>query len=168
VATSIDRAPRGNHRRQPELNGWVAKRHGCRPGYHFIHETRPEEHGPQWLGAKPFDTSKLQRVGNGLAAGLDRSLDWIHLPVPRARDDVEYFARLAHLELRTETELYLRLVHVTDGIAGAIRRIQAASEIVPASFGIATECGFGRRPSESIPELLQLHWDIATQTVTAG
>jgi len=101
------------------------------------------------------------RVANSLAAGLDRSLDWIHLPVPRARQDAEYFAPLVHLELRTETELYLGLVHATDGVAGSVRRIQAASEIVRMPFGIATECGFGRRPSESVPDLLQLHCDIA-------
>ena len=27
-------------------------------------------------------------------------------------------------------------------------------------FDIATECGFGRRPSEQMPELLQIHRDL--------
>ena len=28
-------------------------------------------------------------------------------------------------------------------------------------FGIATECGFGRRPAETIPELLRIHAEAA-------
>jgi hypothetical protein len=28
-------------------------------------------------------------------------------------------------------------------------------------FGIATECGFGRRPADSIPALLRLHAELA-------
>ena len=37
---------------------------------------------------------------------------------------------------------YLGLVHRTDGLDGARRRLAAAKKVVT-DFGIATECGFG-------------------------
>ena len=44
--------------------------------------------------------------------------------------------------------------------SGSTERVKAAQKAIN-NFGIATECGFGRRPPESIPVLLQLHADIA-------
>jgi hypothetical protein len=65
---------------------------------------------------------------------------------------------LAKLRLHPETELYLGLVHLTDGLEGTRRRAGAARGVVP-TFGLATECGLGRRPPETVRELLQLHVD---------
>jgi hypothetical protein len=73
-------------------------------------------------------------------------------------DDV--IAPLSDLRIAKDTELYLGLVHFTDGIDGAMRRLTAAQKFVK-EFGIATECGFGRRPSDTIPALLSLHREIA-------
>jgi len=42
------------------------------------------------------------------------------------------------------------------GVEGARRRMAAAERYVT-DFGIATECGFGRRLPEMIPEFLQLY-----------
>ena len=42
---------------------------------------------------------------------------------------------------------------------GGRKRIEAASSAV-ANFGVATECGFGRRKTETIPELLTLHREL--------
>ncbi len=53
------------------------------------------------------------------------------------------------------------MVHFTDGVAGTQRRIEAAQRIVT-NFGVATECGFGRRPPETIPDLLRIHSEAAT------
>ena len=53
------------------------------------------------------------------------------------------------------------LVHYTDGVEGAHKRLMAAEKVV-SDFGIATECGFGRRPrAQDIRELLGLHTQIA-------
>jgi hypothetical protein len=76
--------------------------------------------------------------------------------VPRDRDDVGYFTPLGDLALHDDTELYLGLVHFTDGVEGTERRIAAASKVV-SSFGVATECGMGRRPSEQVVPLLDIH-----------
>jgi hypothetical protein len=35
-------------------------------------------------------------------------------------------------------------------------------------FGIATECGFGRRPPETVPELLALHRAVLSATAVAA
>jgi hypothetical protein len=81
------------------------------------------------------------------------------LPIPRDRDDADYLEPLRGLAL-DPAELYLGLVHLTDGIAGAARRLATARRSV-SRFGVATECGFGRRLTETIPALLELHRAVA-------
>jgi len=91
----------------------------------------------------------------------NEDIDWLHMPVPRGRSDEAYFAPLRHLRLHPGTRLYLGLVHYTDGVEGARKRLMAAEKVV-SDFGIATECGFGRRPrAQDIRELLGLHAQIA-------
>ena len=124
-------------------------------GYHLCYGDAGHKHF-----VEPEDTTKLVDVANGIAAGLKRSLNWISMPVPRNRSDDAYFAPLKNLQLHPETELYLGLVHFTDGVEGTRRRIKAAQRVV-VNFGVATECGFGRRPSETIPELLRIHSEVA-------
>ncbi|MFZ0837007.1 MAG: hypothetical protein WAM77_06115 [Xanthobacteraceae bacterium] len=68
---------------------------------------------------------------------------------------------MAGLNLRPTTELYLGLIHLTDGIQGAQRRIATADTVVN-RYGVATECGFGRRPPDTILSLLDLHRAVAT------
>jgi hypothetical protein len=48
------------------------------------------------------------------------------------------------------------LVHFTDGVDGAQRRIETAQKYV-SEFGVATECGFGRRPPETVADLMEIH-----------
>ncbi|WP_280425438.1 hypothetical protein [Nocardia carnea] len=120
-------------------------------GYHLCYGDFGHRHF-----VEPADTSKLVAVASGVAAALHRPLQWVHMPVPKDRTDEAYFAPLADLTLHPETALYLGLVHASDGFEGARRRIESARGVVP-RFGIATECGMGRRPSEQIPALLDLH-----------
>ncbi len=120
-------------------------------GYHFCYGDVQHRHFKE-----PGDARKLVDVANALAASLGRALNWVHLPVPRERVDDAYHAPLAELRLRAETELYLGLVHHTDGVEGTARRIEVARRFA-SGFGIATECGWGRRPPATIPELLRLH-----------
>jgi hypothetical protein len=102
----------------------------------------------------------MVEFANGLIRGLNRSLDFIHMPVPRDRNDVSYFRPLVHFEKPVKTELYLGLIHITDGVEGTKSRIAAAREVIQ-DFGVATECGFGRRPPETILQLLDLHNKVA-------
>jgi hypothetical protein len=126
-------------------------------GLHLCYGDFGHEHFVQ-----PADAGNLAEVSERISAQLTRPIDWIHLPVPRDRTDPSYFAPLAGLSLGAETTIYLGLIHATDGIPGALRRITAASGAVP-EFGLATECGFGRRPPESVRSLMQLHADVAEQ-----
>jgi hypothetical protein len=106
-------------------------------------------------------------LANAISAGIGRSIELIHMPVPRGRSDDDYFAPLKLLALRDETRVSLGLVHYTDGVEGTRRRITTAKKFLP-HFLIATECGFGRRPPETIPGLLAIHAEIAgTRAATA-
>jgi hypothetical protein len=91
---------------------------------------------------------------------VERRIDWVHLPVPRDRDDDAYFKPLTELAMQPATELYLGLLHHTDGIDGTRRRMAVANKFCP-EYGIATECGFGRRDPSTMLELLRIHAEIA-------
>lgn len=119
-------------------------------GLHFCYGDYQHKH---WK--EPKDTGLMVQLGNASFAGISRKLDWLHLPVPRNRDDDAYFAPLADLKLPSGTQLYLGLAHYTDGVEGGKRRLRTAARHVR-SFGIATECGLGRRPPETIPEVMKL------------
>jgi hypothetical protein len=99
-------------------------------------------------------------MSNRLAEAVRRPIDWIHVPVPIDRDDEVFYAPLDGLAIAPETEFYLGLIHFDDGVDGAARRIAAARRALP-EFGVATECGFGRRPPETVLELLDLHARVA-------
>ncbi len=120
-------------------------------GFHLCYGDMNHRHS-----IEPRDTALMVEIANALTRGLQRNLNYIHMPVPRDRFDDAYFAPLAGLALAPETELYLGLVHMTGGEDGIRRRIAAASRVRP-DFGIGTECGFGRRPPETIVPLLHLH-----------
>jgi hypothetical protein len=120
-------------------------------GYHFCYGDMEHKHS-----LEPPDTRVMVETANRLRAALRHPLAFLHMPVPRERDDDAYFAPLEGLALAPETELYLGLVHFTDGAAGTRRRMATAARHRSA-FGIATECGFGRRAPETIVPLLELH-----------
>jgi hypothetical protein len=109
---------------------------------------------------EPADLGTCVAYANGIAAASPRRVDFIHMPVPRDRRDDAYFAPLDRLDLPPETMLFLGLVHFTDGADGTNNRLAAAASHA-AAFGIATECGFGRRDPETIPRLLGIHADIS-------
>jgi len=119
-------------------------------GYHLCYGTPRDEHL-----VMPKDTAILVEVANGLASKLRRQLDFLHMPVPRDRVDDAYYAPLAKLKLPPETELYLGLIHHQDH-SGDKQRIATAQKVIP-SFGIASECGWGRTDPERVPGLIESH-----------
>jgi SAM-dependent methyltransferase len=131
-------------------------------GYHFCYGDAQHRHYKE-----PADAGRLVEVANALAASLGRALNWVHLPVPRDRVDEAYYAPLRDLRLRPETELYLGLVHHTDGVEGSARRLAVASRFA-SGFGVATECGWGRRPPATVPELLRIHHALSAPVQAAG
>ena len=123
--------------------------------FHFCYGDSNHKHV-----VEPADMGDMVAMANRLAGDIKRPIALIHMPVPRDRSDDAYFAPLARLRLKPETELCLGLVHYTDGVAGTRERLKVA-ERHAARFSIATECGFGRRDPATVPELLRIHAEIA-------
>lgn len=128
--------------------------HEVELGYHLCYGDAAHQHF-----VEPRDMQLLVDVARNLVA-LKRPLHWLHMPVPQNRQDDAYFAPARHLQLAQTTELYLGLIHFSDGVAGAQQRIRAAAKHIE-RFGVATECGFGRRAPETVSALLQIHQRVA-------
>ena len=103
---------------------------------------------------EPRDLSVCVHLANEAVSHAGRKVNWVHMPAPRDRKDDAYYRPLQHLS--DATHLYLGLVHLTDGVEGTKTRIEVAKKY-NTGFGISTECGFGRRPPETIPQLLEVH-----------
>jgi hypothetical protein len=123
--------------------------------YHLCYGDSNHRHA-----VEPVSTADMVDVATRVSAGVCRTIELFHMPVPRDRSDDDYFQPLSRLVLRPETRISLGLVHMTDGQPGAERRISAAQKQLE-DFLIATECGFGRRPPDTIPALLELHARLA-------
>jgi hypothetical protein len=124
--------------------------------FHFCYGDSNHKHA-----VEPMDMGDMVDVADRLCADIKRTIELIHMPVPRDRSDDAYFAPLARLRLRPETGLCVGLVHYTDGVAGTRKRLAAAERHIR-DFSIATECGFGRRDPATIPELLRIHAEVAS------
>ena len=120
-------------------------------GFHLCYGDFEHKHGLQ-----PPDLSVCVEMANGILAAASRPVGYVHMPVPRDRSDVDYMTPLEKLRLPAATRLYLGLVHYTDGVEGTRRRLESASTAY-SDFGIATECGMGRRVGQDIPALLRIH-----------
>ncbi|HXR92386.1 MAG TPA: hypothetical protein VN750_19115 [Steroidobacteraceae bacterium] len=119
-------------------------------GYHLCYGSPADEHVIQ-----PKDAGIMVEIANAISAGVRRSIEFFHLPVPQPRSDDAYFAPLATLKLRPETELYLGLVHRED-MTGNAARLAAARRHVRVD-GVATECGMARGDPKNFAELLAAH-----------
>ncbi len=125
-------------------------------GYHFCYGDPGHKHF-----IEPTDLSLSVEFANAVAQGARRPVNFVHMPVPKNRSDDQYFAPLKNLNVPKTTEVFLGLIHMTDGIDGARKRMDAAQRFLP-QFGVATECGFGRRPAATVRDLLALHKAAAT------
>ncbi|MGH7962881.1 MAG: hypothetical protein ACRERD_13800 [Candidatus Binatia bacterium] len=123
-------------------------------GYHLCYADLGHRHMKE-----PQDLSLCVRMANAAVAESGRQVDWVHIPVPRNRADDAYFAPLQDLAIG-DAKLYVGLIHHTDGVEGALRRLAAARKYA-SGFGVATECGFGRRAKDTLPELLRIHREVA-------
>ena len=123
--------------------------------FHFCYGDADHKHV-----VEPTDMGDMVEMANRLTERISRPIALIHMPVPRDRSDAAYFEPLRRLRLAPATALCLGLVHLTDGLEGTRRRLETASRYVR-DFAIGTECGFGRRPPETIPRLIALHAEVA-------
>lgn len=119
-------------------------------GYHFCYGSPRDEHL-----VMPKDMGVMVEITNGVASRLSRRMDFLHLPVPQGRKDESYYKPLKGLQLGVETQVILGLVHFDDQ-SGDSQRMVAATQFLP-SFGVATECGWGRTDPARVTGLLESH-----------
>jgi hypothetical protein len=151
---------------------------------HALGELAPAIPEPTWLGLHVCYGSLEHREGESpdsghyvpikdlgvavemLNAGVRacrRRVDFVHAPVQFAKglEDAHY-RPLQELDIG-DARVYLGLIDISDGVAGATARTDVARRYL-ADFGLGTACGWGRRPlSESVTDLLQLERDVATE-----
>ncbi|KAL4899065.1 hypothetical protein BDW74DRAFT_184067 [Aspergillus multicolor] len=126
-------------------------------GFHFCYGDAGHRHF-----VEPVDLGVVVGLVNGVVdvVGSIRDIGWVHMPVPKGRDDEAYFEPLRELRIAQETRLYLGLVHTFD-LEGTRRRIRAAQGVVKRGFGVATECGIGRTPKEVLKSILEISREVA-------
>ena len=112
---------------------------------------------------EPKDLTTCVTIANRSLAQCSRPVAYVHIPVPRGSFSDDFYRPLEQLSVSDQTEIYLGLVHYTDGLAGTAERIRIAKRHLD-TFGVATECGFGRRDPAAIPALLDLHRSAAEHT----
>ena len=153
LETFVDRSKEGLLRRIVDLGKAVPS--DIDLGFHLCYGDPGHKHL-----VEPSDLSLSVELANAIVDRSSRPVQWIHMPVPRNRQDDAYFEPLKNLRLPPTTELYLGLVHLTDGVAGARSRVETAKRY-RSEFGVACECGFGRRNPETVLPLLDLHREVA-------
>ncbi len=121
-------------------------------GYHLCYGSMNNRH---WK--EPEDLGVCVATANAILDRLGRAVSWFHVPVPVDRADDDYFAPLGELRRSPGTALYLGLLHDADGLDGARRRAAAAARHTDVPFGIATECGLGRRDPADVAAIIELH-----------
>ncbi|MEQ8696997.1 MAG: hypothetical protein RLT05_10615, partial [Bauldia litoralis] len=87
---------------------------------------------------KEPDLALMAEFTNTVTARLTRRLDYVHMPILRDWKDADDYAGLERFDLPAETQVFLGLLHMTDGVEGAKARIAAAREHL-GSFGVRSE-----------------------------
>lgn len=123
-------------------------------GYHLCYGSPLDEHCVQ-----PKDMGVLVEISEGILGAVNREVSYLHLPVPRERDDEAYFRPLAGLWIPAETDLYLGCVHPGDDAANS-RKLELASAQVKIS-GIGSECGWGRGDPDALDAIIEAHKTLA-------
>jgi hypothetical protein len=121
------------------------------------------------------DNHVLVDVANALTERITRPIAYIHVPIIPEHNKVKDFQPFARLKLQPDTQLYLGLINLEDGLEGARKRIELANAAGLANFGVGFFCGMGRPGAVRIPgqssgqypteenigEVLDLHRQVA-------
>ncbi len=123
---------------------------GVELGFHLCYGTPAEEHL-----VMPTDAGILVELLNGITTGVQRTVDYVHLPVPKHCTADDYFLPFLDYTGSEATRIYAGLIHHDDA-NGDEARIATASKYIP-NMGVATECGWGRTDPATIKSLLESH-----------
>lgn len=128
--------------------------HDIQQGLHVCYGDVSHQH---W---KEPDLGLMVEFVNFVQRQLNRAINYVHFPIPRSWTDELHFQALEDLDLSVGTKVFLGLIHTTDGIEGAARRIASVASHLD-RFGLAASCGLGRRNPADIPAILSLHREAA-------
>ncbi|KAF2163004.1 hypothetical protein M409DRAFT_26452 [Zasmidium cellare ATCC 36951] len=126
-------------------------RPGVEMGVHLCYGNFRQRH---WLEPKSLElvvslTNDLQG-----AMALHRPVDFVHMPVPKERNDVACVLPLADLgDLRTT--VILGLIHAGD-LEGTWERVRVAQRVCKVPFGVSTECGLTNKPLEYVQSVFEI------------
>ena len=102
----------------------------------------------------------VDMINQGVKA-CKRSVEFVHTPIQFAKGlEDEHYEALKDLDIG-DARVYLGLIESSDGVEGATARMEVAQRHLK-DFGLATACGWGRRPlSQTVDSLLHLERDVA-------
>ncbi|MGH7962691.1 MAG: hypothetical protein ACRERD_12835 [Candidatus Binatia bacterium] len=128
-------------------------------------EHKPGETTDSGYACEIKDLNVSVNMANAGAKATGRSVQFVHMPVQFSNGFKEsFYEPLKRLNIGG-AHPYLGLIHLHDGVDGALKRIAVAKKYLPV-FGVATPCGWGRRPlNEKIEDLLQLHRTLAEKAI---
>ena len=132
---------------------------GVEMGIHLCYSDIEHDHF-----VKPKNARHLVEMANLTMSMAPRHVDWIHMPVPKNRVDDDYYAPMKELRLRNETHIYLGPAHVWD-FEGTQKRISTASKVLE-TFGVATECGMGRTPTDEFEAVMEVLAEVSKARAT--
>ena len=101
----------------------------------------------------------MVEMANGMFQAVARPIQYIHMPVPKDRNDMPYFHPLDELALPAGTSLYLGLVHEGDPEGNAVKLASARNHAEVT--GVAAECGLGRGDPDALSEVMEQHRRLA-------
>lgn len=129
----------------------AAVKYDVEMGYHLCYGDMGHVHFVQ-----PPDTGLMVDLVNTIVQkiGPDHRVAYVHMPVPKDRQDEAYFKPLRSLELYG-TKLFLGVVHANEE-SGTKKRLEAAQAAFPNIAGVGTECGMGRTPTEELDNILKI------------
>ena len=78
------------------------------------------------------------------------------------RVDDDYYEPLIDIEMDPATEVFLGLLHDTDSANGNLDRLSIASKYLR-EFGVASECGLGRREPKDMVKIIEHHAEVSRQ-----
>ena len=123
---------------------------GVELGYHLCYGTPAQEHL-----VMPKDAAILVELLNGITQTVQRTVDYVHLPVPKHCTADAYFLPFRDYRDPDETKIYVGAIH-HDDVDGDKQRIATAARYLK-NMGVATECGWGRADPDTVASLLDSH-----------
>ncbi|MDH3601305.1 MAG: hypothetical protein OEU26_16940 [Candidatus Tectomicrobia bacterium] len=119
-------------------------------GCHLCYGRPRDEHVVQH-----WDLAVSVEIANRILARVRRPLQFIHMPVPKDRNDDVLFQPLTNLALSEGTDLYLGCLHRGDDAGNAAKLARARS--YARVTDISSECSWGRSDPAHLDAILAAH-----------